>query len=48
MLVTPAIDRHNHRYALTVSAAVAAAGGLSAWFYPPLVVSLTLVPSATG
>ena len=46
MLVTLAIDRHNRRYALAVSAAVAVAGGLSAWFYPPLVVSLALVPVA--
>ncbi len=46
MLVTPAIDRHNRRFALTVSAAVAVAGGLVAWFYPPLVVSLALVPIA--
>ncbi|WP_020476474.1 M90 family metallopeptidase [Zavarzinella formosa] len=44
MLVTPAIDRHNRRHALLVSAAVAVAGGLWAWFYPPLVVSLALAP----
>ena len=46
MLVTPEIDRHNRRHALTVSAVVAVVGGASGWFYPPLLVALVLAPVA--
>jgi MtfA peptidase len=44
VLVTPVIDRHNHRHALTVSAVVAFVGVVSGWFYPPLLVVLAFAP----
>ena len=44
MLVTPEIDRHNRRHALTVSAVIAIVGGTMGWFCPPLLVVLALAP----
>jgi hypothetical protein len=44
VLVTPEIDRHNRRHALTVSAGAAIASAVSGWFYAPLFVGLALVP----
>jgi Mlc titration factor MtfA (ptsG expression regulator) len=44
--VTPVIDRHNRRHARTVAAAVAVAGGLLGWVFPPLFALLVLAPLA--
>ncbi len=44
MLVTPDINRHNRRHALTVSIIVAIGGGAMGWLYPPLFVVLALAP----
>lgn len=44
MLVTPEIDRHSRRHALTVSAIVVVVGGALGWLYPPLLAVLILAP----
>jgi MtfA peptidase len=44
VLVTPEIDRHNRRYALTVGTFIAIVGGVSGWFYTPLLATLALAP----
>ncbi len=44
MLVTPEIDRHNRRHALTVSTVVFVASAVSGWICAPLLAGLALVP----
>jgi Mlc titration factor MtfA (ptsG expression regulator) len=44
VLVTPEINRHNRRYALTASAGVALVSAVSGWFYAPLLSLLALAP----
>ena len=46
MLVTPEIDYHNRRHAVTLAALVAIAGGFLAWLYLPLLATLALAPLA--
>jgi hypothetical protein len=44
VLVTPEVDRHNRRHAMTIAAAVAVAGGVLGLFHPPLFLVLALAP----
>ncbi len=44
MLVTPEIDRHNRRHALSAATVLAVVGGTAGWFYPPLLFMLVLAP----
>jgi Mlc titration factor MtfA (ptsG expression regulator) len=44
MIVTPEIDRHNHRYALIAATCIAAVATVSGWFYIPLLIAAVLAP----